>query len=76
MAEIPDVMTDRILNKAWWLAAMVMIFTAGSIALLFSYSGIFELIGARWSSGIAELLMAVVATIGTLQLCRVRNDLL
>ncbi len=69
-------MTDRLLNSAWWATVMGMILSAAGVAMFGACNGVFDLIGQRYGSGIPQLLLATVAAIAALQLCRYRNDLM
>ena len=60
----------------WWFAVMAMIMTTGTMAMVLGARGVFELIAMRWESGAVSEIVAIVAALATLQLCRFRNDLL
>jgi hypothetical protein len=76
LADLSANMTDRFISSAWWLSVMAMICVTGTLTMGLSYSGVFELIAARWITGAAYIAFAIIASAATLQLCRCRNDLL
>lgn len=76
MADLLDNMTDRIVQSAWWMVVMGMVLATGTMAMVFGARGIFELIAARWTTGAISEAAAIIAALATLQLCRLRNDLL
>ena len=68
-------MTDRILNSAWWLAAMSMICVLAGLSLVTGYFGFFELLAGRFHSAILLMPIGVVAGTAAFKLARHRNDL-
>lgn len=58
------------------MVVMGMVLATGTMAMVFGARGIFELIAARWTTGAISEAAAIIAALATLQLCRLRNDLL
>jgi hypothetical protein len=69
-------MTDRIIHSAWWLAVMAMIFSAAAVAMFSACNGVLDLIGQHFSAAVPKLVLACVAAVTALQICRYRNDLM
>lgn len=69
-------MTDRIINKAWWLAVMALICTTGVAGLFLSYRSLFDLLAGRWQVGGLGVILGFGLAFSTWLLCRHRNDLL
>ncbi len=55
---------------------MTMICVGGTATMALSYCGMFELIAARFAAGAIYIAVALTASVATVQLCRLRNDLL
>jgi hypothetical protein len=68
-------MTDRFLNRAWWLATMSLIAITSVFSLLGAYRGIFETFDGAYARGAAHFFVGVPLGIASYLLCRHRGDL-
>lgn len=68
-------MTDRMINKAWWMTVMGLIVTAGVAGLFLIYRSMFDFLGGRWQVGLMSVIAGIGCAAATVALCRHRDEL-
>ena len=58
------------------MAVMSMICATAAVALFVGYRGLFEMLAARWVSGVVCVAVSFLAGAAAFQLCKHRNDLI
>ena len=53
-------MSERIINSAWRVVLITVMFVLGSAAMFQLYQGLLNLLGGRWELGVEPMMVGVV----------------
>jgi hypothetical protein len=68
-------MSERIINSAWRIVLIGVIFVLGCAGLFQLYQGLLDLLGGHWDVGIAPLVRGLVMASAVYWLARHRGEL-
>jgi hypothetical protein len=68
-------MSERLINSAWRLVLISLVFVLGAAAMFQLYQGMLDLLGGRWQSGIGPAIFGVAMGAAVYGLAKHRGDL-
>ena len=68
-------MSERIINSAWRLVLIAVIFILGCAAMFQLYQGLLDLLGGHWQIGVMPLVGGMVLAAAVYWLARNRGEL-
>jgi hypothetical protein len=68
-------MTERIINSAWRIVLIAVMFTLGCAAMFQLYQGLLALLGGHWQIGVLPMIGGTVLATAVYWLARNRGEL-